>query len=498
MKLVLAKARVDVFAHPWLLLLLLAAAAAGLAAGGAARRRRWSFPRCSRCARSGRRGVRASAAGSRACCCSALALLIVALARPQLGQDDQPRAGERHRHHARARRFALDARGGFHDRRRAREPARGGEAGDREVHRRPAERSHRHRRFRRAGRTSSARSRSITTGCCRISSASASASSRTAPRSARRSLPRRTGSRTRKRRARSSCCSPTATTTPARSRPRPPRRPRRRSGSRFTRSAPARAATRRCRCRTCLGGPLYRNVKVEVDEETLRKIAEIGGRPVLPRDGHEDAGADFRADRQAGEIDRRAEPVQAVPRSVSVVRSVARRCCAALLGCVQAASLDAARTRGEESLPLTLSRQPHSGSGRSRCCRSSLALFFANEARRAKLLRQLVAARLQDRLAGTVSVGKRRLRFALLLLGAGVRDRQPRAAAARLHLGAEPAQGPRRAPRHRRLEEHAGERSRAEPARPREARGAGSHRAARRRPRGADRVRGHARFSRRR
>ena len=46
-----------------------------------------------------------------------------------------------------------------------------------------------------------------------------------------------------------------------------------------------------------------------------------------------------------------------------------------------------------------------------------LVLFFRNEARRAKLLRLLVAARLQDRLAGSVSVGRRRFRFLLLLLG---------------------------------------------------------------------------------
>ncbi|HYR59174.1 MAG TPA: VWA domain-containing protein [Chthoniobacteraceae bacterium] len=60
----------------------------------------------------------------------------------------------------------------------------------------------------------------------------------------------------------------------------------------------------------------------------------------------------------------------------------------------------------------------------------ALALFFRNEALRAKLLRQLVAARLADRLAGTVSVGKRRARFALLLLGMGaiiVSLAQPRA-----------------------------------------------------------------------
>ena len=50
-----------------------------------------------------------------------------------------------------------------------------------------------------------------------------------------------------------------------------------------------------------------------------------------------------------------------------------------------------------------------------------IALFFQNEGRRVKLLRQLVAARLQDRLAGSVSAGKRRFRFLLMLLGlAGV------------------------------------------------------------------------------
>ena len=45
-----------------------------------------------------------------------------------------------------------------------------------------------------------------------------------------------------------------------------------------------------------------------------------------------------------------------------------------------------------------------------------IGAFLRNEALRATLLRKLVAARLQDRLAGTVSVGKRRLRFALLVL----------------------------------------------------------------------------------
>ena len=46
-----------------------------------------------------------------------------------------------------------------------------------------------------------------------------------------------------------------------------------------------------------------------------------------------------------------------------------------------------------------------------------IALVFTNESRRGKLIRLLVAARLQDRLAGSVSVGKRRFRFLLLLLG---------------------------------------------------------------------------------
>ncbi len=46
-----------------------------------------------------------------------------------------------------------------------------------------------------------------------------------------------------------------------------------------------------------------------------------------------------------------------------------------------------------------------------------VVLFFLNEGRRAKLLRRLVAARLQDRLAGSVSMGKRRFRFLIILLG---------------------------------------------------------------------------------
>ncbi len=45
-----------------------------------------------------------------------------------------------------------------------------------------------------------------------------------------------------------------------------------------------------------------------------------------------------------------------------------------------------------------------------------LVIFLNNEMRRAKLLRQLVAARLQDRLVGSVSVIRRRVRFSLLLL----------------------------------------------------------------------------------
>ncbi len=52
--------------------------------------------------------------------------------------------------------------------------------------------------------------------------------------------------------------------------------------------------------------------------------------------------------------------------------------------------------------------------------RADLVLFFLQRApAREWLLRQLVAARLQDRLAGTVSIGRRRLRFALLLLALG-------------------------------------------------------------------------------
>jgi Ca-activated chloride channel homolog len=46
------------------------------------------------------------------------------------------------------------------------------------------------------------------------------------------------------------------------------------------------------------------------------------------------------------------------------------------------------------------------------------ALFFRNERQRARLLDQLVAPRLRNRLAGSASVTKRRLRFTLLMLGA--------------------------------------------------------------------------------
>lgn len=46
-----------------------------------------------------------------------------------------------------------------------------------------------------------------------------------------------------------------------------------------------------------------------------------------------------------------------------------------------------------------------------------VALLFASERRRAELLRKVVAARLQPRLAGNVSAAKRRVRFALALLG---------------------------------------------------------------------------------
>lgn len=46
-----------------------------------------------------------------------------------------------------------------------------------------------------------------------------------------------------------------------------------------------------------------------------------------------------------------------------------------------------------------------------------LALFVRNESRRKQLLQKLVATRLAENLAGTVSPAKRRFRFALLLLG---------------------------------------------------------------------------------
>ena len=46
-----------------------------------------------------------------------------------------------------------------------------------------------------------------------------------------------------------------------------------------------------------------------------------------------------------------------------------------------------------------------------------IALFLRNELRRRQLVQKIVAPRLEERLAGTVSLAKRRSRFALLLLG---------------------------------------------------------------------------------
>lgn len=46
-----------------------------------------------------------------------------------------------------------------------------------------------------------------------------------------------------------------------------------------------------------------------------------------------------------------------------------------------------------------------------------IAIFFANERRRSQLITRLIAARLAPKLAGNVSVAKRRVRFVLVLLG---------------------------------------------------------------------------------
>ena len=62
------------------------------------------------------------------------------------------------------------------------------------------------------------------------------------------------------------------------------------------------------RCAVGRADQVYRNVKVEVDEETLKKIAEIDGRrSFTARRTRRRWSGDFRADRQAGEIDGRAE-----------------------------------------------------------------------------------------------------------------------------------------------------------------------------------------------
>jgi len=93
-----------------------------------------------------------------------------------------------------------------------------------------------------------------------------------------------------------------------------------------------------------------------------------------------------------------------------------------------------------------------------------IAIFFANERRRGQLITKLVAARLAPRLAGNVSVTKRRVRFLVMLLGlasAILALAQPRYG---FRLGAGEAEGAGCAHCHRHLALDAGGRPQAEPA----------------------------------
>ena len=64
-----------------------------------------------------------------------------------------------------------------------------------------------------------------------------------------------------------------------------------------------------------------------------------------------------------------------------------------------------------------------------------LVLFYRNERVRQKLIEKFVAPRLAKSLAGTVSIFKRRLRFALTLFGLACIILSPGAAAVGVHFG---------------------------------------------------------------
>ena len=160
------------FAHPWLLLLLLAMPLLACLRGksGPAAALTFSSTASSASARkTERRARRENPAGAAASSPRVLRGRSGASAARQ-----EPHAGrsERDRHHARARRFRLDADQGFHGRRRASDAGRCDSRSHAEVHRRPAKRSHRHHCLRRpalcrqpddaGSRLASAKSRSRT------------------------------------------------------------------------------------------------------------------------------------------------------------------------------------------------------------------------------------------------------------------------------------------------------------------------------------------------
>lgn len=115
------------------------------------------------------------------------------------------------------------------------------------------------------------------------------------------------------------------------------------------------------------------------------------------------------------------------------------------------------------------------------------ALIFYAEKMRRTALDRLIAARLQPRLAGNVSIARRRAGFALLVAGVAL-ARGARASAVGILMGAEAAERTRCDHRDGHLELDARDGPPAEPAHAGEARRGGSAEPDRGRPRGAARV----------
>ena len=159
------------------------------------------------------------------------------------------------------------------------------------------------------------------------------------------------------------------------SRRRPPPRPRRRSASRSTPSAPARAAWRPTRPPDLFGNKVYRPMPVDIDEDTLKKIADDHRRALLPRDRHARACATIYA-----EIDRSEKTEFEAPRVPRLPRAlpVAAVAGARLLLCVE---IGARRDRAEEAAMIQW-RAPDALCRAGAACRALVAVLRRGRLRR--------------------------------------------------------------------------------------------------------------------